>query len=307
MKIPIIFSTDHNYVMQAGVTILSLIKNAKDSIYEIFVIINSDVTEEDRKILKKQVSCYPNHSIDFIEIGDAFKGCYEVRGISIASYSRLLIPWLFPNYDKIIYIDVDVIINIDLASAYNEDLTDYMIAAVPSVAARTIQSNKKYILNHHLDPNKYCNAGVLIINCEKQRKHNLNQKYLIEAKKKYEFQDQDIINIVCKDQIKYLSPKYNLTPYFYQLIVKNDPFVSDIYGPSNSIAKYLKGKDCIIHYAGLKPWNTFTFAWIEWWQTYRESLFYDEKFELKISEKIINPSYTWKRIASFIKHRIIKH
>lgn len=304
MNIPIIFSTDHNYVMQTGVTILSLLGSATEAEYDINIIINSDVTEDDKKLLRRQISYFPRHSINFTYIGKAFEGCYEVRGISIASYSRLLIPWLFPHFDKIIYCDVDAIINIDLTSLYNENLTNYLVAAVPSVAARIIPSNRQYITSLGLNPDDYCNAGVLVINSKKQRDLNLKQQFILESQKKYVFQDQDIINIVCRNQIKHISPQYNLTPYFYQLVFTNHTLLKEYYGSEELIRKFLRSEECILHYAGPKPWNTFTYAWIDWWQVYRESIFFDYYYECEISKKILNQSPSWRKIASLIKQKL---
>lgn len=305
MNIPIVFSTDHNYVMQTGVAILSLIKSASDSIYEIYVIINDDVTEEDKLLLNKQISLFPIHTIDFIEIGDIFEESFEVRGISTAAYSRLLIPWLLPQYDKVIYSDVDVIFRIDLEKVYKEDLSNYYLGAVPSVAASIYTSYRKYIFKLGFKLDEYCNSGFLLINCKQQRGAGLKQIFLKEAKKNYIFQDQDIINIICKGHIKFLSQKYNLTPYFYTLVKSKNNILNKFYGSPALINKYLNSKDCILHYAGDKPWKTFTYAWTDWWMTYRESIFYNQEFELLVSHNILNEKPTWKAIAKKIKRKLL--
>ena len=143
MKIPIVFSTDNNYVMQTGVTILSLLESAHTStVYEIFVLINNDVTEESKQCLRKQVSYFPNHTIDFISIGTTFENSFEIRNISIATYSRLLIPWLLPQYDKIIYSDVDIIFHTDLTNAYGIEMGHKLVAGVIAYTLRLLTNFK---------------------------------------------------------------------------------------------------------------------------------------------------------------------
>ena len=124
---------------------MSLLECADKSIYDIYVIVNDDVTDRDKQELIKQASLYPDHKIGFITIGDEFKGCNEVRGISTATYSRLLIPWLLPEYDKVIFSDVDVIFRIDLASVYNLDISGYYSAAIPAIGFRMGDRNIKKI------------------------------------------------------------------------------------------------------------------------------------------------------------------
>jgi len=84
--------------------------------------------------------------------------------------------------DKILYLDVDIMFNRDIALLYNQDVTDYEYAA-----ARDHYG--KYLLN----PN-YINAGVLLFNLKKVKETGLLVKArdLIKTKKLM-FADQDAI------------------------------------------------------------------------------------------------------------------
>lgn len=314
-NIPIVFSTDNNYVMPTGVAILSLLESAQSTtIYDIFVLINDDVTEEGKNLLRKQVACFPNHTINFIYVGNIFENSFEIRNISTATYSRLLIPWLLPQYDKIIYSDVDVIFRIDLADAYNIDMKDNFFAGVPSILFFTIHSYKKYIINLGLTPGKYIIAGFLVINSKLQRELDLKNRFLEEAKKKYIYQDQDIINLVCKERIAHLSQAYSITPIFYKMLFsenlqfhhfyENSEIPPKTQGLANAIDFYKRRENCILHYAGKKPWEAFTQAWREWWNTYQRSVFYNPDREISISRQVLQPTPTWRLIASQIKRKL---
>ena len=285
---------------------LSLIESAGSCKYQIYIIINNDVTDADKQLLITQVSINPCHTIEFIPIGEVFVGCHEIRSISTATYSRLLIPWLLPQHDKIIFSDVDVIFRTNLESVFNDDLSNYFVAAVPAVAVCLNHNYNKYIETLNLNPRDYCNAGFLIINSKLQREADLRSKYLKHSKIKYQYQDQDIINIVCAKRIKKISPKYCITPTFYELLTSQGTQLPvEFYGSKQMISNYLNGVDCILHYSGPKPWSKFTFAWIDWWNTYHRSIFYDAEHELKISNQILKPSYSWLQIGSIIKRKII--
>ena len=73
---------------------------------------------------------YPNCNITLRNVGDLFAGAYEIRGITNVTYYRLLIPTLIPEYDKIIYSDVDVIFRDDLSHVYQSTLFEDEYVAV---------------------------------------------------------------------------------------------------------------------------------------------------------------------------------
>ena len=85
-RIPIVFSTDHNYVMQTGVCLLSLIEHANDVKYDIHIIISNDVTSEDQAILREQVSVSKDHSLNFLVAGNEIANSLEIRGFSTSTY-----------------------------------------------------------------------------------------------------------------------------------------------------------------------------------------------------------------------------
>lgn len=315
-EIPIVFSTDNNYVIPTGVAILSLLESAKPStVYRIFILINDDVTEESKNQLRTQVSYFPKHTVEFIKVGRVFENSFEIRNISTATYSRLLIPWLIPQYDKIIFSDVDVIFRIDLTDVYNIDMENKYVAGVLAYGFRFNRKIVKHLTENKLNPNEYIQAGFLVINAQLQREQDLRVRYLEESSKKYLFQDMDIINIVCQGYTSILSQAYCIAGPDYSKLLSNNPQDHAIYKDKDFLPKeqnnmlavnnYKRGKNCILHYAGKKPWNDFTYAWKEWWNTYQRSIFYDPDNEIKVSQSILNPIPTWKSIALQIKKKIV--
>lgn len=281
MRIPIVFSTDHNYVMQTGVAILSLMESSGGAVYDIYVIVASDVTSTDRTNLDTQVAKFPGHTISYLSVGNEFDGAFEIRGITQAAYYRLLIPWLLPDIDKIIYSDVDVIFHTSLVEVYKDSLGQNFFAAIPGASFFFRDGSKEYIRELGLNADKYCNSGFLVINSKAQREACLKERYLELAKRRFTYQDQDIINLVCKGRIKFLSPRYCITPVFYETWLEQNPRFKDFYGDNIHIDNYMRGRDCIIHYAGPKPWCSFTFAYTDWWNAYRQSIFYSPEFEIR--------------------------
>lgn len=265
---PIVFSTDHNYVMPTCVTIHSLLTTAKTGVnYDIYVIIDPDVTEEDKNKLRKQVEVSSQESkINFLEIGNTFDSGFEIRDISRACYNRLMIPWFLPQYEKVVYSDVDIIFTGDISEVYDIDVQSELVAGVGG-KTWTKGLIKKYLVKIGANPAEYINSGFLLINAKAQREENLKEKYLELSKKKFIYQDQDIINLVCKGRISKLPETYNVNPAEYY--------------------KYEPGTAKVVHYFGFKPWNHFTYSWILWWNVYNGSVVYDGDYSHKVSAGIL--------------------
>lgn len=174
MTIPIAFAFDKNLVMPACVCISSLLMNAKkDTSYDIFILhpANQSMTQTD---LVKLPEYYDNCKLTFRPVGNEFDNAFEIRGITTPAYYRLLIPEIIPEYDKIIYSDVDVIFRSDLTGIFEEtDMTDCCFAGVKSLAQFVPSYKKYYEKEIGISPEDIIYSGNLIINSEEIRKRNL--------------------------------------------------------------------------------------------------------------------------------------
>ena len=110
------------------------------------------------------------------------------------------------NENKILYIDADAIVVDDIKELWNINLNNYALAGVKENGEWS-----KHLGIEGMD-DKYINSGVLLINLDYIRKEKLDDK-MIELLNNnfYHYPDQDVINIVCKDKIKYISNIYNST------------------------------------------------------------------------------------------------
>ena len=131
------------------------------------------------------------------------------------------------------------------------------------------------------------------------QKMNFTSQCLLHKNKKYTYQDQDIINIVCKGKIEFLPLKYNYTSLLYSLSIENEKF-------KNIKAKEIaECSNCIIHYTGNKPWNNFCLRAEYWWYYYKHSIFKDENFYIRnyqVMSKKILLDYSYKEVKKiFLK------
>ena len=282
-RIPIVFCFNDNWVLQAGVCLTSLLVNANENtFYDIFILHSEQCAFKD-SLLNELPLRYGNCTITFRCVGKEFENAFIIRGITIDTYYRMLIPIVIPEYDKIIYSDVDVIFRKDLSHIFEStDLTDYYIAGVVDPSSHD-EENRNYLKRLHLIPEDYIYAGNIIINSKRMREDGIVQKLIHEANSStYKYQDMDIINIVCKGRIKKISPEFCLSIH----LRKSAIYQEDTYYSKQELAESMKGG--IIHYNGPKPWIQFCPDFDIWWEYYRKSIFFDPKFHFDFFHRRIN-------------------
>ncbi len=282
--IPVVFCFDDNLVLPAGVAIHSLLYHTPKSVfYDIYILHDNKAKYPTSGYLDALYKVYDNFKIHYLNIGNEFVSAYETRGITTAAYYRLLIPDLLPQYAKIMYHDVDIIFQDDISELFNAcDLSTSYVAGVisPAIFNTRIVDNR---IKLGLDPRKYILSGNLILNAELMHKDGLVAKFKEEAKNKYEFQDQDVINIVCKGRIKTLPVTFCGTIGAYEMEANETN--QDIYAQEDLKDLFKKG---IVHYNGPKPWNSYCPNFDIWWSYYRSSVFFDSKFYFDFFNKKLN-------------------
>ena len=273
--IPIAFAFDNNLTFPASICLSSLLMHAKsDTYYDIFIL-HSEKEALRTENLNKLPSFYSNCRITYRMVDGTFDQAFEIRGITTAAYYRLLIPELIPEYDKIIYSDVDVIFRDDLSEIYQTDMEDYYIAGVDSIAHLIPDLKNYYEKERKCDARGQIYSGNLIINSKKILKDNLIALFKEHIGEKYKFQDMDILNIVCKGKIKYLPPSFCLTTYINDFAVNNIEALNENW--SEVEVRYALEKG-IVHYNGQKPWKGFCVNFDIWWEYYRRSPYFNQKF-----------------------------
>ena len=296
-RIPIAFAFDNNLILPACVCLSSLLANAKeDTFYDIFIL-HSQSEKLKKDALNKLALYFKNYEIHYRIVDDTFDAAYQIRGINTVTYYRLLIPELIPEYDKVIYSDVDVIFRMDLSQLYQSDLAGYLLAATKDLGLNLSKEGKEYIVSTlGLIQGNYLQAGFIIMNNALMRKDKKEKQLKALAKQKYKHQDQDILNIACQGKVLYLPPCYNMTNYSYNYMLHDYDLVETLYTDEEIRFALSHGN---IHYNGQKPWKGYCINFDIWWEYYRKSPFFDEKFYYDFFAKKLDEYdrlSLWKRI-----------
>lgn len=303
-RVPIAFAFDNNLVMPACVCISSLMMNAReDTFYDIFIL-HSNKEELPRQQLDLLLKTYKNCNIQYRKVDDTFDKAFEIRGITTPTYYRLLIPELVPEYDKIIYSDVDVVFRYDLADVYyNTNLTNCYVAGVNALVPQIPDLSRYYLqLGEVENKEGIIYAGNIILNSKKIREDGLTSRFRELAGNKYRFQDLDVLNIACQGKIEYLKPNFCLTTYIAELSLNNREALYDYWSDADINEAMKNGT---IHYNGQKPWKGFCVNFDIWWEYYRKSPFFDEKFYFDFYYNRLNELdqlSLWKRIKVLCRY-----
>lgn len=235
--INIAFCINDGYTPQLAVVLTSIMKNTTRNV--VAYVFSSDMSDASKQKLNKLKLFFKKLTINFIAVSDAKLRALPrtIDYISVETYYRYLIPELLPELDKILYLDADIIVRGDITPLYDFDISDYYIAGANDLWVHdTKYKGKIGFAQNEL----YVNAGVLLMNLRKMRAEKMAQTLIQKTTKlagKIQYQDQDVLNIVCRGHVAEFDSIYNYTSH-------------NIYDERAKLNSAV-----IIHYTGpKKPW-----------------------------------------------------
>lgn len=215
--IPIFFAADENYMPFLAVTLTSMKKYInKEREYAIHVLYTGELGKNAEAV---QAMSEDNFSISFTDISEKaelIKSVMRCRDYyTSAIYFRLFIPDLFPQYDKGIYLDCDIVLLSDIAELYDKEIGDNYIGAVADEVVASIPQFKNYTKNAlGIDGETYFNSGVITLNLKQLRALDF-YKTFYGILSSYDFvvaPDQDCLNLICQGKVFYYGGEWNKMP-----------------------------------------------------------------------------------------------
>lgn len=270
-EIPIFFAIDDQYTPFFSVALTSLIENATEKYDYLIKILHTNVTEESKKKIKKFEK--GNIHIEFVDVNDYIDKVkdklYTRDYYTKTTYFRLFLPELYPQYDKVLYLDSDIIVLEDIANLYNTDIGNNLVGAIPDDIIQNGKVFQEYVekVVGVASYKKYFNAGIIIMNLNELRKFKFEEKflYLLATIKFSVAQDQDYLNRICKGRVTYIENSWNVMP-----------------APGrNKKNEELK----LIHYnLTYKPWHLDNVSYKEYfWDYAKKTEFFEEIQKIKES------------------------
>jgi len=293
--VPIFFACDDKYYKFTAVTLRSIMENANKAYkYKIYVL-NVDIKEETKKRAYEEIK--PGFELEFVDVSkyyDSIRDKLPIRDYyTKTTYFRLFIAEMFPELDKAIYIDSDIIVTGDISKFYETELGDNLVGACSEQAMAQLDVFGTYVeKNLGLNRDFYFNAGHILINCKLFREECVLEQFL-NLLNVYECkvtQDEDYLNIICNNRVKWIDNSWNVETFGELKILCKDADV-------NAIHYIMWGK----------PWkydSKFSFLF---WQYCKMTSFYDEIKEIRDSmtnKDIEKDRLSYNNFVKFTKNEI---
>jgi lipopolysaccharide biosynthesis glycosyltransferase len=246
-RISVLFCCDPGYYQHLAVALVSLLENNRNNLLDIHLI-SSGTDPAKEALLDASTSEYNNFNLHVyyfnIEDVDNWHTSYHIKG---EAYIRLFAPSILPkSLEKILYLDVDLIVIDDLSDLWETVLGNYALAAAPDPFGESRRGPLGIP-----DDACYVNSGVLLLNLAKWRSDNLSARlanYIEQEGSNLLFHDQDAINAVLHPAIKPLSYRWN-----YQAKLLRPPRFTSL--PDHAAIREAGRSPAIIHYTSArKPW-----------------------------------------------------
>ncbi|MBQ7884844.1 MAG: glycosyltransferase family 8 protein [Clostridia bacterium] len=216
--VPVFFAVDDNYVPFLLVTLESITSNASKDNQYIFHVLNNGISESNIERLNQYN--HDNFKVELVNVAKAMQKIGDALHTrdyySKTTYYRLFIPNMFPQFDKALYLDCDIAVQGDVAELYSYELGSNYVGAIADESVSIVPEFSAYTKNFlGVDGNRYFNAGILVMNLKRLREIHFESKFvnLISSYTFYVAQDQDYLNVICKDRVTYIPKIWNKMPF----------------------------------------------------------------------------------------------
>lgn len=253
-----LFVSNDKYVKYLGICTYSVMHNMCPVVDKLrLFIMDCGISEENISRLKKQASKFRNAEIIFFNIEKKLSEIVPKvpNNWNRAIYGRLFLTEILREYDikRIIYLDCDLLMDRPIPELFTLPLDGKCIGGVSD--GESFQ--RKTALGIDL-AYPYINSGVLVIDTERWVSLDASEKiidYINSFPEKLVYPDQDAINLILRDEIKLLEPRYNMLLMICERdIPKILKYSKDyIYNEEQTRSALYHG--CIYHYAGHNMWS----------------------------------------------------
>ncbi len=212
--IPIFYACDDNFVKYTVVSLHSMIKNADPTQRYHVHVLHTDIKPETMKSVTGLAT--EAFTITFDDVTDYLESISDKLPLrdyySKTTYYRMFIAEMFPEYDKAVYIDSDTVVQGDISRLYRIDIRDAYVGACHEQAMVQVDEYGTYVEKViGISRYNFFNAGILLINCDRFRRHYVLDRF-IRLLHTYDFvvtQDEDYLNLICKDHVYWLDQRWN--------------------------------------------------------------------------------------------------
>lgn len=242
--------TDNNFVVPALVCITSIFENnggVEREKCHVFVLTDG-MSDEARAKFSKLVDTY-GQRIDVLTIDrQRVEHLTSNERFPVSMYYRFFLPEMLKEESRVLYLDCDIIVRKSLRPLFDTPLDGKALAAVVAESCDDI-----FFVNHLQLTEPYFNSGVLYMNLDYWRKHDVAARlirWIADNPELCHLPDQDALNKVLEGRVAYLGYTYN-----YQEWWTRPSLVPYMHFSKWEEIRHVGKDPAIVHYCEAeKPW-----------------------------------------------------
>ncbi len=293
--VTLVLASDDYYVPYLS----ALLQSVKDTSspereYDI-IVLTRDIKASNQVLLKQQIE-QKNVSLRFYDVSPLMRDYADALDLhghfQIETYYRLLMQDVLKDWNKVLYLDSDMIACRDIAELFDTDIDDYLLGAVRDADTAGLYNGYNPQMKGYVDdvlgisdPYGYFQAGTILFNLDEFRKtFDISDIFDFATSKEWKLLDQDVLNFIAQGCVKYVPMEWNVMTDWRGIRVK------DIIAraPKWMRDEYLEARKhpAIIHYAGPeKPWKDPSSDMADaFWEESRKTPYYEEALDRMLSQ-----------------------
>lgn len=290
-NVPVVIASSNFFAPYAGVYLQSLIDHASpENSYDI-IIMEREISRENRRLLLSLSDGRENISIRFCDPRGSLPDLPEDLRYPSELYYRVLSPHLLCHFERLVTTGVDMLLQADIANLFKSDLRGASLGAVRAwtinamyhldiprggYPVRAFEMGTQDYFHKVLrlkDASGYINADAIVYDAGKFRKeHSIEKLLSLIQRDDLIWVDQDVINIAAQGRIALLPLTWN-----FEIISAHqaDHMLSVLSVEEKADLVQASKAPSLLHWAGKpKPWVCPDVPFgSEWWTAARRTPF----------------------------------
>lgn len=296
-NVPVVIASNNLYAPYTGVFIRSLLDHASEGNNYDVIILERNISEENKRLLKSLVMGYANVSLRFYDPSPLFASfdyADEEHYFPLEVFYRIVAPHILNYPGRIITVDVDTLLKTDIARVIDADLEGCCIggtSGAPGIYLACLYNStllystwnirardyweKIYGLDYKNweSYKEYLSAGILVFDCKKYIQEVDVETILNTAQRgDYLNPEECVLHTLMRGRIKLLDMAWNVC------LPRSMP-AAEIHNPDLKIYDKIYNEDEVLKRAYENPymlhWGGKPKPWVcpdvpygnEWWQT----------------------------------------
>lgn len=266
-NVPVFLGCDGRFFPHALTAIASLMAHARDENNYDLIIVQDGIPRERLAAAVEWMRRFANASLRFVDVrplveAEGKRAFATPKAVSYATYFRVFAPEVFGGYDKIVYLDTDMLLLDDVADLYNRDLRGNLVGAIHDFVAEEqgrvnpeVAAFRKEQLRMAPEDG-YFNAGMLVMDLAGMRANDTAATLLRRNREITggNLADQDVMNSVLKGRVEFIDCVWNYFDWWLDPEERSAHFEL-MNGRDRETVRAARERAAVLHYVEKKPWS----------------------------------------------------